>query len=87
MAESIWDKEIDVPEKVIQYVDSNVGANLPQASTVVGIFPHGASYWTRTAEIQTEQEDGSSLSFFLKLSTFRSYFSIDHSSCTVNSLL
>ena len=67
MADTIWDKEIDVPEKVIQYVDSNVLAKIPQPSKIVGIYPHGASYWTRTAEIQTEQEDGSPLSFFLKV--------------------
>lgn len=41
---------------------------LPRGSQVRGIFPYGASYWTRTAEIQTEQLDGSPLSFFLKVS-------------------
>ncbi|KAH0563490.1 hypothetical protein GP486_001941 [Trichoglossum hirsutum] len=65
---SIWDQEIDVPEDVISYVDSNVSANMPPMSRVEGISPHGASYWTRTAEIQTTQEDGSPLSFFLKVS-------------------
>jgi len=27
MAETVWDKEIDVPEKMIQYVDDNVSAS------------------------------------------------------------
>ena len=42
-------------------------AELPPGSQVKGIFPYGASYWTRTAEIQTEQADGAPLSFFLKV--------------------
>ncbi len=40
---------------------------LPLGSIVKGIFPYGASYWTRTAEIQTEQPNGAPLSFFLKV--------------------
>ena len=46
---------------------------LPIGTQVVGAFPHGASYWTRTAEIQTEQADGSSQSFFIKVE--RTYLS------------
>jgi len=65
---SIWDQEIDVPEEVISYVDEAVEAKLPKGSIVKKIRPHGASYWTRTAEIETEQPDGSDLSFFLKVS-------------------
>lgn len=65
--EVIWDKEIDVPEKWIQFVDDNVVAKLPRGTQVQGISPHGASYWTRTAEIVTEQADCSPLSFFLKV--------------------
>lgn len=42
-------------------------SELPNGSEVKGIFPFGASYWTRTAEIQTKQADGASLSFFLKV--------------------
>ena len=42
-------------------------SELPPDSQVKGIFPHGASYWTRTAEIQTEQVDGVPRSFFLKV--------------------
>ncbi|SLM39144.1 Protein kinase-like domain [Lasallia pustulata] len=61
--EVIWDKEIDVPKKWIEFVDENVLAS----TQIKSIGPHGASYWTRTAEIETEQEDGSALSFFLKV--------------------
>ena len=27
-AEPVWDKEIDIPEKLIQYVDDNVTASM-----------------------------------------------------------
>ena len=40
---------------------------LPNGTKIKNIFPHGQSYWTRTAHIQTEQPDGSELSFFLKV--------------------
>ncbi|KAG8525539.1 uncharacterized protein KY384_009183 [Bacidia gigantensis] len=40
---------------------------LPQGSQVKSISPYGASYWTRTAEIQTQQAD-ESVSYFLKVS-------------------
>ncbi|KAL8846451.1 MAG: hypothetical protein Q9221_008459 [Calogaya cf. arnoldii] len=55
--EPVWDQPIDVPEKWIKSVGQKIK----------GIFPYGASYWTRTAEIQTEQADGTSRSFFLKV--------------------
>ena len=45
-------------------------SELPQGTEIVGVFPHGASYWTRTAEIETQQADGSELSFFIKVSNF-----------------
>ena len=41
---------------------------LPSGVKVNDISPYGASYWTRTAEIQTTQPDGSKLSYFLKVS-------------------
>jgi len=43
-------------------------AELPPGSKVKGIYPYGASYWTRTAEIQTEQADGRS-SFLILLNS------------------
>lgn len=43
---------------------------LPKGSKIKSIVPHGMSYWTRTARIVTEQEDGSKLSFLLKVSIF-----------------
>jgi hypothetical protein len=93
--EKVWDKPIDVPEKWIRDVDSNVlkgiiprprfhsfhqacllttaetsFLELPKGTKIKGVFPHGASYWTRTAQIQTEQPDGSELSFFLKVRVY-----------------
>ena len=86
--EPVWDKEVDVDQKWIQFVDESVSASklfifdfdflrddeyrliiveLPQGSRIKGISPCGASYWTRTAEIETEQVDGTQLSFFLKV--------------------
>ena len=47
-------------------------SELPYGSHVKSIFPHGASYWTRTAEIKTEQADGTPLSFFLKVNVTHS---------------
>ncbi|KAL8940003.1 MAG: hypothetical protein Q9211_002482 [Gyalolechia sp. 1 TL-2023] len=56
------------PEPVwIQTVDDNVAAKLPHGSHIKAILPYGASYWTRTAEIQTEQANGTPQSFFLKV--------------------
>jgi len=49
-------------------------AELPPGTQTLGIFPHGASYWTRTAEIETEQEDGSPQSFFIKVGFCRLHF-------------
>jgi hypothetical protein len=79
----ILDKDAEVSERVIQFVDPNVLASmkmcsniiigltfmaeLPEGSISIGIYPYGATYWTRTAEIQTRQADGSQLSFFLKV--------------------
>ncbi|KAL8976837.1 MAG: hypothetical protein Q9205_007239, partial [Flavoplaca limonia] len=65
--EPVWDQPIAVPEKWIETVDENVAAKLPAGSKVKGISRCGTSYWTRTAEIQTEQADGTPRSFFLKV--------------------
>ena len=81
-----WNRENEVSEDWIQFVDDNVKAGkadhgpplvwlstnlryseLPQGTQIIGTFPHGASYWTRTAEIETRQADGSDLSFFIKV--------------------
>ncbi|KAK8043346.1 hypothetical protein PG993_005776, partial [Apiospora rasikravindrae] len=45
--------EIDVPVEAIQTVDPAVVEKLPPGSQVEGISPHGASFWTRTARIDT----------------------------------
>lgn len=57
----------DVPERLVESVDDNVAASLPPGSIIKGILPHGVAYWTRTAAIQTEQPDGTSLDIFLKV--------------------
>lgn len=43
---------------------------LPANVEIKSILPHGASYWTRTAEIVTRNEDGSEVSYFLKVCMF-----------------
>ncbi|KAL8780377.1 MAG: hypothetical protein Q9194_000940 [Teloschistes cf. exilis] len=40
---------------------------LPEGSKIIGIFPFGHSYFTRTAKIQTVQADGTPRSLFLKV--------------------
>ncbi|KAJ5519085.1 hypothetical protein N7453_001507 [Penicillium expansum] len=68
MTPAEWGQPIDVEAKWIDFVDDNVKAKLPPGAEIDGICPHGASYWTRTAEISTRMADGSSPSFFLKVS-------------------
>ena len=46
-------------------LDSQI--ELPEGTKVISLSPHGASYWTRTAEVKTEQADGSEVLFFLKV--------------------
>lgn len=46
-----------------------MNTELPEDSTVVSISPYGASYWTRTAEIKTNDSTGDEVSFFLKVNT------------------
>ncbi|KAF2261550.1 hypothetical protein CC78DRAFT_535566 [Lojkania enalia] len=65
---SIWDQEIAVPEIVIAYVDDNVAEKLPEGSIIKTISPHGASYWTRTAQIKSLDPEGNVVSYFLKVS-------------------
>ncbi|KAL4885287.1 Fructosamine kinase-domain-containing protein [Aspergillus karnatakaensis] len=65
---SIWDQEIAVLEHVILCVDDHVLEKLPPGSTVLGIYPQGTSYWTRTAEIKTTNAQNNAVSFFLKVS-------------------
>jgi hypothetical protein len=51
-------------------------SELPPGTQIKGIFAHGASYWTRTAEIETEQSDGSQMSFFVKVGYAQLTFTI-----------
>ncbi|KAK0516454.1 hypothetical protein JMJ35_001057 [Cladonia borealis] len=62
-----WNREIEVDEKWIQFIDENVHYELPGGLEVLSIIPHAASYWTRTARIGTMQTDRSILSFFIKV--------------------
>lgn len=48
-------------------------AALPRGTQVLGNFPHGASFWSRTAKIDTQQEDGLRKSFFVKVRLIGSF--------------
>ncbi|KAK6084468.1 hypothetical protein SCUP234_03257 [Seiridium cupressi] len=63
-----WEKEPEVAERFIRYVDPNVESRLPNGAIPQDIIPHGASFWTRTAQILAAEEDGNPISFFLKVS-------------------
>lgn len=41
-------------------------SELPQGTQIIGASSHGASCWTPAAEIETQQADGSELSFSSK---------------------
>ncbi|KAK9782241.1 putative protein-ribulosamine 3-kinase [Seiridium cardinale] len=61
-----WEKEPEVAERFIRYIDPNVESRLTNGAVPRDIIPHGASFWTRTAQILAAEEDGSPISFFLK---------------------
>lgn len=44
-----------------------VSAGLPEGTKIVRAVGYGASYWSRTARVDTEQEDGSDKTYFLKV--------------------
>ncbi|KAF2162552.1 hypothetical protein M409DRAFT_27174 [Zasmidium cellare ATCC 36951] len=58
------DKAHQPDERWTKFADPNVLAGTRVLDTV----PHGASVWSRTARIDTEQADGSQRSFFIRLS-------------------
>ncbi|THV98932.1 hypothetical protein D6D27_01240 [Aureobasidium pullulans] len=62
-----WDTQIEVPAQLIEDVDDNVKAHFPEDTEIKSIHPHGSSYWSRTAEIQTVVS-GEPVSYFLKVS-------------------
>lgn len=43
-------------------------SEFPPGTEIESIRPHGASYWTRTAEVSTRMADGTPRSYFLKVS-------------------
>ncbi len=47
-----------------------MSSELPQALRSRNYIPHGASYWTRTAEITMKKADGSPLSLTLNVGVF-----------------
>ena len=67
MDDNVYASKLFLCDRKSTQAQKLIKTELPQGSQVKGIFPHGTSYWTRTAEIQTEQADGAPLSFFLKV--------------------
>ncbi|AEO68575.1 uncharacterized protein THITE_2118142 [Thermothielavioides terrestris NRRL 8126] len=67
---SVWDKEIPVPAKVIEYVDPGVLSKLPPGTQVQGITASGASYWAQTAKILATDQGGNPTPFFIKVHQF-----------------
>ncbi|KAK7750908.1 hypothetical protein SLS62_007171 [Diatrype stigma] len=57
--------EVNVPIQAIQIIDPEVVARLPPGTNAVRIEAHGASFWTRTARLETER-DGVKGAVFLK---------------------
>ncbi|KAK8123157.1 hypothetical protein PG984_011827 [Apiospora sp. TS-2023a] len=60
-------ENLGVPIEAIQAVDPAVLEKLPASSEIGSISAHGASFWTRTARLDTTL-DGAKQSFFLKTS-------------------
>ncbi|KAI1454882.1 Fructosamine kinase-domain-containing protein [Annulohypoxylon moriforme] len=58
-------QEAKVPIEAIQAVDPEVIAKLPNGTQVLTIAAHGASFWTRTARLDVE-ENGTRKAYFLK---------------------
>ncbi|KAH4029375.1 hypothetical protein HBI55_120970 [Parastagonospora nodorum] len=50
-----------------QEVDVNVKAKLPDGSQIVSISPHGSSFWTQTARLETRIPTGIPKTYFLKV--------------------
>ncbi|KAK8867654.1 Fructosamine kinase-domain-containing protein [Apiospora arundinis] len=50
----------------LDLVDPNVKAKLPTGSQILSITPHGSSFWTQTARLETTLADGTPNDFFLK---------------------
>ncbi|KAI1451152.1 Fructosamine kinase-domain-containing protein [Annulohypoxylon stygium] len=58
-------QEVKVPIEAIQVIDPEVVAKLPHGTRVLKIAAHGASFWTRTARLDVE-ENGTRKAYFLK---------------------
>ncbi|KAH9896159.1 Fructosamine kinase-domain-containing protein [Xylariomycetidae sp. FL2044] len=70
--EAWWTSGVHViPQHLIEKVDENVIALMPEGTEVISIGPHGNSTWSRTAEIQTDL-GGEPRSYFLKVTDYKS---------------
>jgi protein-ribulosamine 3-kinase len=45
----------------------NLTLELPAGTDVISLSPHGSSFWTQTAQLETQVEDGGRKSYFLKV--------------------
>ncbi|KAK7976946.1 fructosamine/ketosamine-3-kinase [Apiospora saccharicola] len=61
----------EIPQQIVETIDDNVLALLPDGIGIISIDPHGNSNWTRSAEIQADL-DGEPRSYFIKATNFRS---------------
>ena len=63
----IWDQTNSVPETTISYVDDAILKELPEGTEIIEISPSGASYWARTAKIETVNAQGEAVDYFVKV--------------------
>ncbi|KAI2612028.1 Fructosamine kinase-domain-containing protein [Hypoxylon fragiforme] len=61
-------KDTMAPMEAVEVVDPAVINKLPPGTRVIKIATHGSSFWTRTARIDVEQQDGTPKAYFLKTS-------------------
>lgn len=64
------DTEVEIPFRLVEYVDDGVKKLLPKGIESLGIRPHGTSHWSRTAEVHGTIK-GDPVSFFLKVTRNR----------------
>jgi protein-ribulosamine 3-kinase len=52
---------------ILRNTVSRLHPELPEGSKVTPITPHGSSFWTQTAHLETTLADGTPKSYFLKV--------------------
>ncbi|KAH7031249.1 Fructosamine kinase-domain-containing protein [Microdochium trichocladiopsis] len=77
----------DVPMAAIEVVDPAVIARLPDDVQVISLKPHGFSFWTRTARLDTRLSSGSHVSYFLKTTSGELGRNMVHSEHTSMSMI